>query len=71
MRGDFGTVGSLCRFEQSDGAIPRMVNLNPSEVLTMTPGLIWLVTLPSTQNIVLMSVIGFLVMVSALAYLVS
>ena len=53
----FGTVGSLCRFEQSDGAIPRMVNLNPSEVLTV----------PSTQNIVLVSVVGFLVMVSALA----
>jgi hypothetical protein len=53
------------------GTILPMVNLNPSEVLTMTPGLIWLVTVPSTQNIVLMSVIGFLVMVSALAYLVS
>ena len=48
-----------------------MVNLNHSEVLAMTPGLIWLVTVPTTQNIVLMSVIGFLVMVSALAYLVS
>jgi hypothetical protein len=34
---------SLCRFEQSDDAIPRMLNLNHWEVLIMTPGLVWLV----------------------------
>jgi hypothetical protein len=34
---------NLCRFEQSGGAIPRMLNLSHSEILIMTPGLVWLV----------------------------
>jgi hypothetical protein len=89
--------GGLCRFEQSRGAIPRMLNLSHSEVVIMTPGLVRLVAaitlgvmagsdfratsfsathkgasiMPNTQNIVLLSAIGLLVMVSALAYWVS